>query len=72
MGAVTLYFDDLGTTSKAVAIIFFVSLTAPVAAHMIGRSAYFDGVPLWEKSIIDELKGRYDLETQKLSNIDNK
>lgn len=36
--------------------IFFVFLTAPVAAHLIARSAYRNGVPLTEKSIEDELK----------------
>lgn len=39
--------------------IFFVLLTAPVAAHLIARSAYRNGVPLTEKSIEDELKKYY-------------
>jgi multicomponent Na+:H+ antiporter subunit G len=39
--------------------IFFVFLTAPVAAHLIARSAYRNGVPLTEKSIEDELKKYY-------------
>jgi multicomponent Na+:H+ antiporter subunit G len=39
--------------------IFFVFLTAPVAAHLIARSAYRNGVPLTEKSIEDDLKEYY-------------
>ena len=31
-----------------------------MAAHMIGRAAYFVGVPLWEETIVDELQGHYD------------
>lgn len=36
--------------------IFFVFLTAPVAAHVICRSAYRANVPLTETSAEDELK----------------
>jgi len=30
-------------------------LTAPVAAHLIGRAAYHQGIALFEKTWIDEL-----------------
>jgi len=36
--------------------IIFVFLTAPVAAHVICRSAYRSGVPLTDTSAEDELK----------------
>lgn len=39
--------------------IFFVFLTAPVAAHMICRSAYRHHVPLAEGTVQDELKDFY-------------
>ncbi|MDL1872772.1 monovalent cation/H(+) antiporter subunit G [Deltaproteobacteria bacterium PRO3] len=64
--AVALYFDDLTVTVKAVVGILFFLLTAPVAAHMIGRAAYWVGVPLWEKSVLDELRGRYERGSQTL------
>ncbi|MGR3783576.1 MAG: monovalent cation/H(+) antiporter subunit G [Albimonas sp.] len=32
---------------RAVAIILFLFLTAPIAAHMVGRAAYLTRVPLW-------------------------
>jgi multicomponent Na+:H+ antiporter subunit G len=36
--------------------IIFVFITAPVAGHLICRAAYRTRVPLWEKSIQDDLK----------------
>lgn len=64
--AVALYFDDLTVTVKAVVGVLFFLLTAPVAAHMIGRAAYWVGVPLWEKSVLDELHDRYERGSQTL------
>jgi multicomponent Na+:H+ antiporter subunit G len=55
-----LIWQDIGITARVVIIISFLFLTAPVAAHIIGRAAYFDKVPLWDQTIVDELKGRYD------------
>ncbi|MFO7715496.1 monovalent cation/H(+) antiporter subunit G [Desulfosarcina sp.] len=46
---------ELGTTLKAVAVIVFLLLTAPVAAHLIGRAAYRQGIQLFHKTWIDEL-----------------
>jgi multicomponent Na+:H+ antiporter subunit G len=33
----------------------FLLLTAPVAAHLIGRAAYHRGIQLFDKTWIDEL-----------------
>ena len=46
---------ELGTTLKAIAAIVFLFLTAPVAAHLIGRAAYHQGIRLFDKTWIDEL-----------------
>ena len=62
-----IYFGDISVTSRVVAIIFFLFLTAPVAAHMIGRASYFIGTEMWEKSVIDELEGKYEKDTHILS-----
>ncbi|ARM30080.1 monovalent cation/H(+) antiporter subunit G [Prosthecochloris sp. HL-130-GSB] len=51
-----IYWNDFGIASRAIAIIVFLFLTAPVAAHIIGREAYFGGVPMWEKTRIDEFR----------------
>jgi hypothetical protein len=51
-----VYFADLVVTTKVMAVIAFAGLTSPVAAHMIGRAAYRDGVALWDRTQFDELK----------------
>lgn len=68
--AVTVHFAELGIATRAIVTIFFVLLTAPVAAHMIGRAAYFVGVPLWPGTITDELRGHYDMRTHALRSSD--
>jgi multicomponent Na+:H+ antiporter subunit G len=52
---------------RAFLTIGFFFLTAPVAAHMIGRAAYLIGVPLWKGTIVDELSGHYDRRTNDLT-----
>ncbi len=54
--AVAIYFAEGAITARAIAAIIFLILTAPVAAHMIGRAAYKTGVPLWKGTVIDEMK----------------
>jgi multicomponent Na+:H+ antiporter subunit G len=54
-----VHFSDLAVTTKAVAVIVFIGLTAPVAAHMIGRAAYREGVSLWPGTTLDDLAGKY-------------
>jgi multicomponent Na+:H+ antiporter subunit G len=58
LAAVAVHFADAAVAMRALAAIAFLLITAPVAAHMIGRAAYRTGVPLWEGSIIDEWQGR--------------
>jgi len=54
MLAVAIHFQDIAITTRALLVIAFFFLTAPVGAHMIARAAYAVGVPLWEGSIADE------------------
>ena len=58
---VAIQFGDLVIATKAVLIILFLLLTAPVAAHLIGRSAYRSGTPLWSRTVIDEWKDSADV-----------
>ncbi len=67
--SLAVHFGELGILSRALATFAFVLITAPVAAHLICRSAYFAGIRLWKKSIVDELQGRYDQENQTLESI---
>jgi multicomponent Na+:H+ antiporter subunit G len=65
--AAAVYFDDFGIGLRAIAVILFLLLTAPVAAHKIGRAAYFNGVPLWAGTRYNELAGKYDSKTHTLA-----
>jgi multicomponent Na+:H+ antiporter subunit G len=56
--ALGFHFPGISINIRVLAAISFFFLTAPVTAHLIGRAAYFVGVPLWEGSVIDELHGR--------------
>ncbi len=61
------HFGSFAITVRAVAILIFVLLTGPAAAHMIGRAAYFIGDPLWKKTGKDELSNRYNKNSEKLA-----
>ncbi|MBT8454649.1 MAG: monovalent cation/H(+) antiporter subunit G [Rhodobacteraceae bacterium] len=39
LAAVAIYFGELSVVSKCVAAVLFLLLTAPLAAHMIGRAS---------------------------------
>jgi multicomponent Na+:H+ antiporter subunit G len=60
MVGVAAHFGRIDVTIRALLVVVFLFLTAPVAAHLIGRAAYLMGVPLAEGSKPDELAGRYD------------
>lgn len=55
-----LFFADADVMVRALAIVAFVVLTAPVAAHVIGRAGYFVGVPFWDRTLKDELREKLD------------
>jgi multicomponent Na+:H+ antiporter subunit G len=64
--AVALHFGDLSVVVRALLAIAFIFLTAPISAHMLARAAYFMGVAIWERSVIDDLEGRYDRKNHRL------
>lgn len=53
--AVGVEFMDLAVAVRAILIVGFLFLTAPVASHVIARAAYRTGVPLSDETVIDEL-----------------
>lgn len=67
MVAVAIHMPDAGVFARVLAVVAFLLLTAPVAAHIIGRAGYYVGVPLWSGTVIDELADQYDFETHTLS-----
>ncbi|MBA2557833.1 MAG: monovalent cation/H(+) antiporter subunit G [Chloroflexi bacterium] len=65
--AVAVYYGELSVAVRAVLAISFIFLTVPVSAHLIGRAAYFMGTTLWDRTVIDELEGKYDPDTHALA-----
>ncbi len=61
--AVAFFFQNVGIAIRALLIVAFLLLTVPIAAHVIARAAYTSRVPLWEGTVIDELRENYDLAT---------
>ncbi len=60
------HFGDLGVATKAIITTIFIFLTAPVAAHMIGRAAFILNIPRWEGTVIDEAEGNFDEDNLRL------
>ena len=47
VAAAAVHFGDWSTSVRAVLIVLFLLLTAPIASHMIARAAVASGTPLW-------------------------
>ena len=58
--AVAFTYAEIGIVSRSLATIIFILLTAPVAAHTIGRAAYQHGISFWKGTIVDDLKDYYE------------
>jgi multicomponent Na+:H+ antiporter subunit G len=56
-----LCFGSLKITVLVGINIIFFYFTAPIAAHMIARSAYINRIKPWHKTELDELKGKIEL-----------
>ena len=54
--AEALFYQQLGISLRAATVIALLLLTAPVAAHLIGRTSYRSDVVLSDRTWIDELK----------------
>lgn len=67
MLAVALHFAEESVVARAFGVILFIMMTAPVAAHVIGRAAYFVGTELWSGTVKDELKPNYNSTTHHLN-----
>lgn len=57
--AVAVFYQELSVAARALSTLAFIVLTAPVAAHALGRAAYLAGVKPCEDTYIDELAGHY-------------
>jgi multicomponent Na+:H+ antiporter subunit G len=70
LSAAAIEFGELAVVTRAAAAAVFIAMTGPVAAHLLGRAAYFLGVPLWEKSVRDDLRGRYNARAHALASME--
>ncbi|MFO7908461.1 monovalent cation/H(+) antiporter subunit G [Vreelandella aquamarina] len=66
MVAAAMHFAETSIVARALAIVVFILMTAPVAAHVIGRAGYFVGSKLWSGTVKDELRPNYDPLTHEL------
>ncbi len=54
--AAALFFKEFQVTTKAIAIIFFIFITSPIAGYLIGKVAYINGTKPWKNTFVDEMK----------------
>ena len=54
--ALALHAGELGIGIRALLIVLFFLLTAPVAAHRLAHAAYRVGVPRWAGTVRDDLR----------------
>lgn len=52
MAGAAVAFGEVAEIARAVLIVLFLLLTAPIGSHMIGRAAIATGVPLWNTRIL--------------------
>lgn len=67
-----VYFGEITITTRAMAVVIFLLITAPISSHLLARSAYFSGIPLWDQTLSDDLRGHYDLKAHTLIVMDDK
>lgn len=60
LAAVAVMTPETGVITRSIATIVFLIITAPVAAHLIGRASYFVGIKLWEGTIVDDFAAQFD------------
>lgn len=53
--ATPMLLDAPETLPRAIAIVVFAVLTAPISAHMISRAAHYAGIELFSGTLVDEL-----------------
>jgi len=44
------------TRLKAMLCMIFILVTSPTAAHALARAARVSGIPLWDKSVVDQFE----------------
>lgn len=62
-----VFWDNTPIVVRALAVVAFILVTAPIAAHVVARTSYFVGVPVWDRTVKDAIKEQYDMDTHQLS-----
>ncbi|MEP0913005.1 monovalent cation/H(+) antiporter subunit G [Leptolyngbya sp. GB1-A1] len=66
LASAAIHFGEMGVTTRVIAIVFFIFLTAPIGAHLLGRASYLTGVKRWKRTHTDQLEGKYNRRTHRL------
>ncbi len=61
--ATAIHFMELTLTLHIIGLIIFLMLTVPIGAHMLGRSSHIIGLEMWDKTVCDDLKGKFNKDT---------
>jgi len=61
--AVAIYFGGLSLILHIAGVIIFLILTVPIGAHMLGRTSHIIGLKMWDKTVSDDMKGKYNPKT---------
>ena len=70
--AAALAFQETGVFLKGAITVLFIFLTAPVAANLLARAAYAQKTPLWNKSVMDEVRGKISVSARPASRLTTK
>jgi len=70
--AAAIHFKALTVTLHITGIIIFLILTVPVGAHMLGRAAAIIGLKQWDKTVCNEIEGKYNEDTHQFHAPDKK
>ncbi len=62
-----IYYFDWYYLFESLLIVMFVFITAPIAAHMLGRAGYLLNVPLYKGTIADEMQDLYSRSSENAS-----
>ncbi|MFK7961550.1 MAG: monovalent cation/H(+) antiporter subunit G [Phycisphaerales bacterium] len=60
--AVAVAYGTVGVFTRAVLLIGFYFITAPVAGHIISRAAYRSGIGLWDRMVCDDFRAAVEAE----------
>lgn len=61
--ATIVYFGTSAAITRAILVVVFFFLTAPIATHILARAAYLRDVERWSGTVLDELADSYDHES---------